>query len=180
MNYLEQEGNLFELDKNEYVFAHCIAADLCWGGGISVHMFGEFGLSDKMRRTHFEKGFEVGSILAVETSAVSWGMSTPDVVHKQVLVNLFTKARTYEKPTYANMQKCLNALRNYMIANGHKKLAIPMIGCGLDRLEWDTVSAMIQNTFAGTDIDILVRYIGRSKNERDDDGNRFYSKEIER
>ena len=37
-----------------------------------------------------------------------------------------------------------------------KKVAMPLIGCGLDRLQWDRVSAMIKEIFADEDIEILV------------------------
>lgn len=36
------------------------------------------------------------------------------------------------------------------------KLAIPRIGCGLDRLEWDKVRAMIECIFNGKPVEIVV------------------------
>ena len=36
------------------------------------------------------------------------------------------------------------------------KLAMPVIGCGLDKLEWSRVSEIIKLVFEKTDIDILV------------------------
>ena len=40
--------------------------------------------------------------------------------------------------------------------NGINKIAMPMIGCGLDKLNWDKVSQIIKETFKDTDIEILV------------------------
>ena len=37
-----------------------------------------------------------------------------------------------------------------------KKIAMPLIGCGLDRLEWYKVSEIIKRLFSNTDIEILV------------------------
>ena len=37
-----------------------------------------------------------------------------------------------------------------------KKIAMPVIGCGLDRLEWSKVSEIIKEVFECTDIEILV------------------------
>ena len=37
-----------------------------------------------------------------------------------------------------------------------RRVAMPVIGCGLDRLEWEKVSEMIQEVFAGTEVEILV------------------------
>ena len=36
------------------------------------------------------------------------------------------------------------------------KIAMPQIGCGLDRLKWKDVSDVIKDVFADTDIEILV------------------------
>lgn len=36
------------------------------------------------------------------------------------------------------------------------KLAMPIIGCGLDKLKWVDVKALILNKFKNTDIDIVV------------------------
>ena len=37
-----------------------------------------------------------------------------------------------------------------------KKVAMPVIGCGLDRLKWDKVSEIIKETFGDTDIEIII------------------------
>jgi hypothetical protein len=37
-----------------------------------------------------------------------------------------------------------------------KKIAMPVIGCGLDRLNWDVVKYYIRQVFADTDIEILI------------------------
>ena len=41
-------------------------------------------------------------------------------------------------------------------ANNIKKVAMPVIGCGLDKLKWDKVSKIIKNIFKDIDIEILV------------------------
>jgi O-acetyl-ADP-ribose deacetylase (regulator of RNase III) len=40
--------------------------------------------------------------------------------------------------------------------SGITKIAMPIIGCGLDRLQWDRVSEIIKEVFKNTDIEILV------------------------
>ena len=39
---------------------------------------------------------------------------------------------------------------------GITKVAMPRIGCGLDRLNWDDVRPMIEEIFKDMDIEILV------------------------
>ena len=47
-------------------------------------------------------------------------------------------------------------LEELRIPSECKKIAIPVIGCGLDGLEWCKVSEIIKEVFKGTDIEILV------------------------
>jgi hypothetical protein len=37
-----------------------------------------------------------------------------------------------------------------------RKIAMPLIGCGLDRLDWNKVKDVIEDVFSDTDIEILV------------------------
>jgi hypothetical protein len=37
-----------------------------------------------------------------------------------------------------------------------KKLAMPRIGCGLDKLDWNTVEEIIEEVFEGADIEIVI------------------------
>ena len=36
------------------------------------------------------------------------------------------------------------------------KIAMPKIGCGLDRLNWDNVYEIIKDVFKDTDVEILI------------------------
>lgn len=36
------------------------------------------------------------------------------------------------------------------------KLAMPKIGCGIDRLDWDKVQEIIKDVFRNTDVEILI------------------------
>jgi hypothetical protein len=42
---------------------------------------------------------------------------------------------------------------------GIKYLAMPKIGCGLDKLDWNRVSDMIREIFSDLDIEIMVCYL---------------------
>ena len=70
--------------------------------------------------------------------------------------NLITKEKYWQKPTYKTMQGALEIMKMMATENGVKKIAMPIIGCGLDRLQWDKVSKIIQEVFEDTDIEILV------------------------
>lgn len=69
---------------------------------------------------------------------------------------LITKKRASHKPTYENLQKSLEATKCHCLKNGVTDLSMPRIGCGLDRLQWENVSAIIEEVFEATDIKITV------------------------
>ena len=45
-------------------------------------------------------------------------------------------------------------MRDHLI--GGDKIAMPKIGCGLDRLKWEDVEQMLHNVFDSRDVEILV------------------------
>ena len=47
-------------------------------------------------------------------------------------------------------------MRNYCEGSDIKKIAMPTIGCGLDRLEWNKVSDIIKEVFSEMSIEILI------------------------
>lgn len=73
--------------------------------------------------------------------------------------NLVTKQKYWQKPTYATLEGAVIDMRNQAVRLGISKIAMPKIGCGLDRLSWAKVSEIIKNTFADTNIDIVIRYL---------------------
>ena len=88
--------------------------------------------------------------------------SIPDVVYyysnnrKRGVYNIVTKKYSGGKPTRISFDKSIEILRDKMIENDDKFLAIPLIGGGLDRLSWAENRETLQRVFADTDIEILV------------------------
>ena len=54
------------------------------------------------------------------------------------------------------MRLALEKMKQICLKNNIKKIAMPVIGCGLDRLNWNDVSEQIKNVFADTNVEILV------------------------
>lgn len=109
------------------------------GKGIAVVFRDTFGRIEELRRQ--AKG--VG-----EVAALSYGECK--------IYYLITKARYFNKPTYADLEQSLRFMRQDMESAGMRKLAMPLIGCGLDLLEWVTVKSIIEKTFVDSNIDVLV------------------------
>jgi len=74
----------------------------------------------------------------------------------QYVFYLITKKKSYGKPTMNTMKKALHSLFGKMKEHNLTKLAIPKIGCGLDRLDWSDVRSLIIDIFSGSDIHITV------------------------
>ena len=70
--------------------------------------------------------------------------------------NLVTKARVFHKPTYESLYDTLLDMRVQCENLDISSLSIPLLGCGLDRLNWEQVKDIIEDVFDSTDIEILV------------------------
>lgn len=74
---------------------------------------------------------------------------------------LITKDLSYKKPTYNSLTSAIIKLRDFIVKHGIKKLAIPRIGCGLDKLYWPKVKNIIMGTFQGVRCMIKVCHFTR-------------------
>ena len=152
MKYAEITGDLFSEENinSDTYFAQCISADFGMGKGIAVE---------------FNKRFD--------TKRKVWDMFDGNVVHAwdgngadgepqgacfqtDRVLNLVTKRNYWGKPTYETLTQALISMREVCEEKGIKKVAMPQIGCGLDRLEWGRVSDIIRQVFQDTDIEITV------------------------
>lgn len=150
MTYTEREGDLFDYG-GERCLVHCISADFALGKGIAAEFQRRFQTKDRLReryKDYLSRYWEekiLGDCLPVDG-----------------VMNLVTKERYWGKPTYQSMEAALQALKRLCRQEGIEGLAMPCIGCGLDRLAWGKVSAMIREVFSDTACDILV-VTGRSQ-----------------
>ena len=133
MIFTEIKGNLFNYTKDRAP-VHCISKDCMMGAGIAPLMkstFNLWGLYSKVKE---------------------W----PSCVYYNGVLNLVTKEHYYDKPTYESFKKALTCMKNYLESFGIKRIVMPRIGCGLDKLEWEKVREYIKEVFEEMDIDILV------------------------
>ncbi len=144
MKYLEKYQDLFSVD-DRYYLAHCISADFALGKGIAVQFARKYSMKHKLRHIY-------------PNSLVNeWeGARDAKCILIDKVFNLVTKKEYWSKPTYYSMRTALELMKEEAVKVGVKKIAMPKIGCGLDRLEWEAVSKMIQEIFQDTDIEILI------------------------
>ena len=144
MIYREEVRDLFSI-PDDYYLAHCISADFGMGKGIVVE---------------FNKRFDMKHILRTKypdyVNQFHRQKRLSDCILEGRVFNLITKERYFEKPTYNTLTGALCKMRGLCRSENIHKIAMPIIGCGLDRLEWDKVSRIIKDVFQEEDIEILV------------------------
>lgn len=145
MTYKEEKRDLFSV-SDDYYLAHCISADFALGKGIAVEFNKRFDMRNKLKNQYpdylryFHEDYEYDGDCIIEGKTL----------------NLITKERYYQKPTYSSLRNALEWMKSICKNNDIHKVAMPKIGCGLDRLEWDKVSEVIKDVFKDTDVEILI------------------------
>lgn len=144
MVYIEEKRDLFSVDSSYYL-AHCISADYALGAGIAVEFNKRFDMRKKL----------YGKIPNAWRHMQQCGLKGMCIRVDNVL-NLVTKEKYWYKPTYDSLRDALESMRDVCKAMHIEKVAMPMIGCGLDKLSWDKVSNILMEIFECEDIVILV------------------------
>lgn len=133
----EEKRDLFSVDK-KYYLAHCISSDYALGAGIAVEFNKRYNMQSKLKK--------IGSNIY------------PDVIKIDNVFNLVTKHKYYNKPTYTDFERTIIRLKYLLKELDIKYLAIPKLGCGLDKLVWESVKDILYKHFEDLDIEVLVCY----------------------
>lgn len=141
-NLKEEKGDLFSVDDDSPIFAHCVSSDGKMGAGIAQKFVNRYGSG---LRTSVKK-FEVGDAAPYNKGNVK-------------IYNLITKENYWEKPTYKSIQFSLESLRNRLVENGEKKIYMPRIASGLDGKNWKRVKGKIKDVFNDSNIQITIRHL---------------------
>ena len=135
----EENRDLFSVDHG-YYFAHCISGDFALGAGVAVQFDEKYNMRKKLKKSYDSVDYNCALLI-------------------DNVINLVTKDKYYRKPTYSSLRESLEESREIIEDLEIEKLAMPKIGCGLDRLEWENVKEIIEDVFEDMDIEILVCYL---------------------
>ena len=138
MNITFETRDLFTVPQGYYL-AHCISADFALGAGIAKIFDEVYNMRFKLFREYDNYEYEGGDALLIDN-----------------VFNLVTKPKCYHKPRYEAVRESLEVMKEIMETNATTKLAMPTLGCGLDKLQWSEVFKIIQEVFDDTDVDILI------------------------
>ena len=137
------------------VICHCISADAAMGAGVALALVRKYPdlkstVQSVLKTTHLDTS--VGHVVFYA-----------DSYSHTLIANMVTKQNYWDKSTtmpsghyLKNLRECLENVRNIMDGLNEKKLAMPKIGCGLDRCNWDDVLQIIDEVFGNSDIEITV------------------------
>lgn len=132
------KGDLFSA-PSEYALAHCVATDMDMGAGIAIQFRQQFGRVTELKR----QKAKIGGLAILK-------------VNKRIIYYLVTKHLSSQKPKYNDVLQSIVKMEKHMKKNNIKKLAIPKIGCGLDKLDWKNVYEIIQRVFSKDDVEIVL------------------------
>lgn len=138
MLYNEEIKDLFKVGE-EYYIAHCISSDAKMGAGIAVPIRKKYKLNKLQRRVSNDGNLKVGSCVLVGK-----------------VFNLVTKKNYWNKPTYDSFKSSLLDMKYLVVKYNLKKIAMPQIGAGLDKLSWNKNREIIKEVFSDLDVEILV------------------------
>ncbi|AIQ65415.1 hypothetical protein PSTEL_22170 [Paenibacillus stellifer] len=124
MEITEIKKDLFTMPQ-EYYLAHCISADAKMGAGIAVQFRKRFKLTSLQDRAANHE-LEVGKCYRVDR-----------------VFNLITKSKYWHKPTYETLTMALRSMKELCEQESIQKMAMPEIGCGLDKLQWGRVKEIL-------------------------------------
>lgn len=141
----EEFRDLFNVSE-EYYLAQCISSDFAMGAGIAIQFNKHFNIKNKLVNTY-------GNYISAWDSGFE---ETIPCIKEGRVFNLITKRNYWNKPTYVSMENALIALKCLCLNNGVSKIAIPKLGCGIDKLNWLLVKKQIFYIFEDTDIEILI------------------------
>ena len=149
MIYREEKGDLFEL--RGYSLAHCISQDCAMGAGVAIVFDKKFtGMKTYCQRVIQENNLSFPCVIPLTVSYNNYDI---------FVFNLVTKRVCYGKPTYTTITKAIKDMAFMCKQFNVKKLAMPKIGCGLDRLQWNKVREIVKENFKDLDIEIVVKYL---------------------
>ena len=135
-------GDLFDTDVEQ--ICHCVSEDYHMNAGIA-----------RKFRTKF------GNVNVLKNQKVGIGGCSVLRVEDRTIYYLVTKSKYYEKPTYSSVRKSLISMRILMETKNHTEIAMPLIGCGLDKLKWSSVSKIITDVLIKNGIDVIVYKLGK-------------------
>lgn len=156
MTIKEEKRDLFTM-PNDYALAHCISADFKLGAGIAKEFDKRFDCREKLFNVFTESWIPTwDKIKDWRFKGGSLYLAMVNDYEPPFIFNLVTKRNYWNKPTLTTIENALIYMKGQCKLFNVNKIAMPRIGCGLDRQKWSDVKKIIEDVFWDTDIEIVV------------------------
>lgn len=113
-----------------YHIAHCVDANLTFAKGTANIINAFYNMREKIFKSYAPNRIQVGEALLVDN-----------------VFNLLTNQNRYDKVVMDNLYHCVVEMAETCKALNIKYLAMPHIGCGYNKLQWENVKEMIELIF---------------------------------
>ena len=135
-----KQGDLLQAQTS---LAHCVSQDLKMLRGLARSFKDKWpGQIDELK----EMDLKVGQVGAITDDG-------------RFIYHLITKESCTDQPTIENLKATLVQMKEHMVANDVKEVALPKIGCGMNQLSWEKVKGIIEEVFEDTDLKITIYYV---------------------
>jgi ribonuclease HII len=121
------QGDIFK-SPSTFALAHCVSLDFRMGKGLAAQWVQIFG--HRMSELQAQKK-TVGQVAHLLSTTSASGLD------KRHLFYIITKQRYFDLPTLKDFERAIRQLRKEMDDRKIVEIAIPKLGCGLDRLNWE-------------------------------------------
>ena len=134
-----KQGDLLRAQTS---LAHCVSQDFKMSRGLAR------AFADTFSGLHLlkNKNLKVGQVGTFKDKG-------------RYIYNLITKEGVKDQPTYEDLKETLVKMKEHMVANDVKEVALPKIGCGMNQLSWEKVKGIIEEVFEDTDLKITIYYV---------------------
>jgi len=153
MKYQEIKGDLFEINPEKWVLAHCISADVTESKNMNK------GIAKIFRKKYPQMAGKISPKLK-KGKAIRYQNGNLIIYNLVPKEKVWQKAKgDYKKKYYLQLKDSLIDMKEKMIRNNEQNLVMPRIASGLDGGNWKEIRQIIQRVFNDTDIEIQIRYI---------------------
>ena len=93
---------------------------------------------------------------SIETPIVGSSVSVSLPWENKSIFNLVTKPQFFDNPSYNDLSRSLTYMKQQLLQKGINAIAMPKIGCGLDKLKESRVFSLICDILEKTNIKIFI------------------------
>ena len=145
--------------------AQCISGDAEMSKGLAKQLCLSCpGLKEKIQST---QNREIGTIIEFQRQDFPFkklqeytgGLPLGHKEKSRSIFNLVTKDHFQGKPTYRDFEMTIQNLVHKLRERQIEEIAIPQLGCGLDKLAWERVEEILIKHFNHTEIMITIFYL---------------------